>query len=63
MYVFLKCFPMIDLGGTAKAIRDAGLSIKDVSQLTSFPEILQGRVKTLHPVSGSSSFLNFMGHL
>ena len=36
-------------GGTAKALRDAGLAVKDVSDLTGFPEMLVGRVKTLHP--------------
>lgn len=36
-------------GGTAKAIRDAGLPVNDVSDLTGFPEIMDGRVKTLHP--------------
>ncbi len=36
-------------GGTAKAIRDAGLPVKDVSELTGFPEMMGGRVKTLHP--------------
>ncbi|XP_022646889.1 bifunctional purine biosynthesis protein PURH-like isoform X2 [Varroa jacobsoni] len=36
-------------GGTAKAIRDAGMEIRDISQITGHPEILGGRVKTLHP--------------
>ncbi|HET6573664.1 MAG TPA: bifunctional phosphoribosylaminoimidazolecarboxamide formyltransferase/IMP cyclohydrolase, partial [Fimbriiglobus sp.] len=36
-------------GGTKKALADAGLPVKDVSELTGFPEILDGRVKTLHP--------------
>src|SRR4051794_7042577 len=35
--------------GTKKALADAGLPVKDVSELTGFPEILDGRVKTLHP--------------
>jgi phosphoribosylaminoimidazolecarboxamide formyltransferase/IMP cyclohydrolase len=36
-------------GGTAKALRSAGLAVKEVSDLTGFPEMLEGRVKTLHP--------------
>jgi phosphoribosylaminoimidazolecarboxamide formyltransferase/IMP cyclohydrolase len=40
---------LIATGGTKKAIADAGLAVKDVSELTGFPEILDGRVKTLHP--------------
>lgn len=36
-------------GGTAKAIRDAGIPVIDVSDITAFPEIMNGRVKTLHP--------------
>src|SRR5437867_13160141 len=35
--------------GTAKALRDAGLDVRDVSDVTSFPEMMDGRVKTLHP--------------
>ncbi|HMI97490.1 MAG TPA: bifunctional phosphoribosylaminoimidazolecarboxamide formyltransferase/IMP cyclohydrolase [Micropepsaceae bacterium] len=40
---------LISTGGTAKALRDAGLPVTDVSQVTGFPEIMDGRVKTLHP--------------
>jgi phosphoribosylaminoimidazolecarboxamide formyltransferase/IMP cyclohydrolase len=40
---------LISTGGTAKALRDAGLSVTDVSEVTGFPEIMDGRVKTLHP--------------
>ena len=40
---------LLSTGGTAKAIRDAGLPVNDVSDLTGFPEIMDGRVKTLHP--------------
>ena len=40
---------LISTGGTAKALRDAGLPVSDVSSLTGFPEIMDGRVKTLHP--------------
>ena len=41
---------IISTGGTARAIRDAGVEVKDVSDLTGFPEMMDGRVKTLHPV-------------
>ncbi len=40
---------LISTGGTAAALRDAGLTVKDVSDLTGFPEMMDGRVKTLHP--------------
>jgi len=40
---------LISTGGTAKALREAGLEVKDISDLTGFPEMLDGRVKTLHP--------------
>jgi phosphoribosylaminoimidazolecarboxamide formyltransferase/IMP cyclohydrolase len=40
---------ILSTGGTAKLLRDAGLTIKDVSDFTGFPEMLDGRVKTLHP--------------
>lgn len=40
---------LLSTGGTHKAIADAGLAVKDVSELTGFPEIMDGRVKTLHP--------------
>ena len=40
---------LISTGGTAKALRGAGLATKDVADVTGFPEILDGRVKTLHP--------------
>jgi phosphoribosylaminoimidazolecarboxamide formyltransferase/IMP cyclohydrolase len=40
---------IVSTGGTAKALRGAGVSVRDVSDLTGFPEILDGRVKTLHP--------------
>ena len=42
-------FEILSTGGTARALRDAGLSVTDVSQVTDFPEIMDGRVKTLHP--------------
>ncbi|HET6434162.1 MAG TPA: bifunctional phosphoribosylaminoimidazolecarboxamide formyltransferase/IMP cyclohydrolase [Xanthomonadaceae bacterium] len=41
---------LVSTGGTAKAIRDAGLPVRDVSEVTGFPEMMDGRVKTLHPV-------------
>jgi phosphoribosylaminoimidazolecarboxamide formyltransferase/IMP cyclohydrolase len=40
---------LVSTGGTAKALRDAGLKVLDVAELTGFPEMLDGRVKTLHP--------------
>jgi phosphoribosylaminoimidazolecarboxamide formyltransferase/IMP cyclohydrolase len=41
---------LISTGGTRKAIADAGLPVKDIADLTGFPEMMDGRVKTLHPV-------------
>ena len=40
---------LVSTGGTARALREAGLDIRDISDLTGFPEMLDGRVKTLHP--------------
>ena len=40
---------LISTGGTAKALVEAGLAVRDVSALTGYPEIMDGRVKTLHP--------------
>ncbi len=40
---------LLSTGGTARALREAGLAVKDVSEFTGFPEMLDGRVKTLHP--------------
>ncbi len=40
---------LVSTGGTAKALRDAGLTVADISDLTGFPEMMDGRVKTLHP--------------
>src|ERR671925_1336562 len=40
---------LLSTGGTAKMLRDAGVAVKDVSEFTGFPEMLDGRVKTLHP--------------
>ncbi len=42
-------FELISTGGTAKALADAGLRVRSIDQLTGFPEMLDGRVKTLHP--------------
>ena len=42
-------FEIISTGGTARSLREAGLAVKDAAELTGFPEILGGRVKTLHP--------------
>ena len=41
---------LISTGGTAKSLRDAGLAVTDVSEITNFPEMMDGRVKTLHPM-------------
>ncbi|HUO68113.1 MAG TPA: bifunctional phosphoribosylaminoimidazolecarboxamide formyltransferase/IMP cyclohydrolase [Gammaproteobacteria bacterium] len=42
-------FEIVSTGGTAKTLRDAGLTVVDVAAITEFPEIMDGRVKTLHP--------------
>ena len=41
---------LLSTGGTARTLRDAGLAVRDVAEATGFPEMLDGRVKTLHPV-------------
>ena len=48
-YLHGRGVELISTGGTAKAIADAGLPVREVSDFTGFPEILDGRVKTLHP--------------
>ena len=49
---------LISTGGTAKTLREAGLTVKDISEHTGFPEMLDGRVKTLHPkVHGALLYL------
>ena len=49
---------IISTGGTAKTLRDAGVAVKDISEHTGFPEMLDGRVKTLHPkVHGGLLFI------
>src|ERR1041384_7512350 len=40
---------LVSTGGTAKALREAGLEVRDISDLTGFPEMMDGRLKTLHP--------------
>ncbi|MEK7220451.1 MAG: bifunctional phosphoribosylaminoimidazolecarboxamide formyltransferase/IMP cyclohydrolase, partial [candidate division NC10 bacterium] len=40
---------LISTGGTARALREAGLRVTDVAEITGFPEMLDGRLKTLHP--------------
>ena len=40
---------LVSTGGTARLIREAGVPVKDVAEVTGFPEMLDGRVKTLHP--------------
>jgi phosphoribosylaminoimidazolecarboxamide formyltransferase/IMP cyclohydrolase len=40
---------LLSTGGTARALREAGITVRDVSEVTGFPEIMDGRVKTLHP--------------
>src|SRR5450756_1064063 len=49
---------LVSTGGTAKLLRDSGIVVRDISELTGFPEMLDGRVKTLHPrVHGGLLFL------
>jgi phosphoribosylaminoimidazolecarboxamide formyltransferase/IMP cyclohydrolase len=49
---------LVSTGGTARVLREAGLTVKDISELTGFPEMLDGRVKTLHPrVHGGLLFI------
>ncbi|HJZ82056.1 MAG TPA: hypothetical protein VKD91_16980, partial [Pyrinomonadaceae bacterium] len=47
----LKTFgvEIISTGGTAKTLREAGIDVRDVSEVTGFPEMMDGRIKTLHP--------------
>src|SRR4051795_5802964 len=40
---------LISTGGTAQALREAGIEVRDISEVTGFPEMMDGRVKTLHP--------------
>jgi phosphoribosylaminoimidazolecarboxamide formyltransferase/IMP cyclohydrolase len=43
-------YELVSTGGTARVLRESGLTVLDVSDITGFPEMLDGRVKTLHPV-------------
>src|SRR5258708_40306829 len=52
---------LVSTGGTAKALADAGLAVRDVSELTGFPEMMDGRVKTLHP-KGHGGLLAIRDH-
>ncbi len=56
---------LLSTGGTAKALRDAGLVVRDVAEVTGFPEMMDGRVKTLHPVvhGGLLALRDDAGHL
>jgi phosphoribosylaminoimidazolecarboxamide formyltransferase/IMP cyclohydrolase len=56
---------LLSTGGTAKALRDAGLDVMDVSEVTRFPEMMDGRVKTLHPKvhGGLLALRNDDGHV
>ncbi|SDW29561.1 bifunctional phosphoribosylaminoimidazolecarboxamide formyltransferase/IMP cyclohydrolase [Roseicitreum antarcticum] len=56
---------LVSTGGTAAALRDAGLAVRDVSDLTGFPEMMDGRVKTLHPMvhGGLLALRDDAGHL
>src|SRR3546814_4133923 len=47
-----KGVELVSTGGTAKALRDAGLTVRDIADLTGRPELMDGRVKTLHPTIG-----------
>lgn len=49
---------LVASGGTAKSLRDAGLPVKDVSDITGAPEMLNGRVKTLHPAVHAGKEIN-----
>ncbi|HEX3896849.1 MAG TPA: bifunctional phosphoribosylaminoimidazolecarboxamide formyltransferase/IMP cyclohydrolase [Rudaea sp.] len=48
-YLHARGIELISTGGTAKALRDAAIPVRDVSEVTGFPEVMDGRVKTLHP--------------
>ncbi|MGH9508046.1 MAG: bifunctional phosphoribosylaminoimidazolecarboxamide formyltransferase/IMP cyclohydrolase, partial [Terriglobales bacterium] len=42
-------FGLVSTGGSARTLREAGLTVREISEITGFPEMLDGRVKTLHP--------------
>ena len=48
-YLSSKGVEILSTGGTARALREAGITVRDVSDYTGFPEMMDGRVKTLHP--------------
>src|SRR5881275_45216 len=60
---------LISTGGTARLLREAGIAVRDVSEVTGFPEMLDGRVKTMHPkitgailaVRGKSAHMESLG--
>jgi len=56
---------IVSTGGTAKLLRDAGVAVRDVADVTGFPEMLDGRVKTLHPMihAGILARRDVPGHL
>lgn len=56
---------LISTGGTAKALRESGLAVRDVSEVTGFPEMLDGRVKTMHPriTGGILAMRSKAGHM
>ena len=56
---------LISTGGTAKMLRDGGLTVKDVAEVTGFPEMLDGRVKTIHPrvAGGVLAIRSNAGHM
>ncbi|OEU57586.1 MAG: IMP cyclohydrolase, partial [Desulfuromonadales bacterium C00003096] len=56
---------IVSTGGTARVIREADVSVKDVSDLTGFPEMMDGRVKTLHPMvhGGILALRDNAGHM
>lgn len=56
---------IVSTGGTARAIRDAGVPVKDVAEVTGFPEMLDGRVKTMHPklLAGVLAMRSREGHM
>jgi phosphoribosylaminoimidazolecarboxamide formyltransferase / IMP cyclohydrolase len=56
---------LISTGGTARLIREAGIPVKDVSEITGFPEMLDGRVKTMHPkiAGGILAMRSNAGHM
>ncbi|MCB1390416.1 MAG: bifunctional phosphoribosylaminoimidazolecarboxamide formyltransferase/IMP cyclohydrolase [Rhodobacteraceae bacterium] len=60
-----KGVDLVSTGGTAKALREAGLAVRDVAELTGFPEMMDGRVKTLHPMvhGGLLALRQDAGHL